>query len=159
MAGIRRKLALSLESSLKVCQHLIKRGGQRTKLIATREAQSASQIGRRNLVGHLGKFHIKAFLVAGATKRLHLERLPGDAPDLNPDEGMWNYLKRVELANVCCRDLAELRTHVIGARERLRHKRGVLRACSRQCGYDAKGTAEALRQPAGRWEQGVPAAP
>jgi len=29
---------------------------------------------------------------------LWLEQLPGYAPDLNPDEGIWNYLKRVELA-------------------------------------------------------------
>jgi hypothetical protein len=29
----------------------------------------------------------------------------------------------------------ELQTALIRARERLRHKRDVLRACSRQCGY------------------------
>ena len=44
---------------------------------------------------------IKDFLKRGAAKRLHLEQLPGYAPDLNPDEGIWNYLKRVELGNVC----------------------------------------------------------
>lgn len=78
---------------------------------------------------------IKDFLAAGAAKRLHLERLPGYAPELNPDEGIWNYLKRVELKNRCCRDLAELRHEVRRAKERLRHKRDVIRACSRQCGY------------------------
>lgn len=78
---------------------------------------------------------VKAFLRRGAAKRLHLERLPGYAPDLNPDEGIWNYLKRVELANVCCHDLDELGTALIQARERLRHKRHVIQACSRQCGY------------------------
>lgn len=78
---------------------------------------------------------VKAFLKRGAAKRLHLERLPGYAPDLNPDEGIWSYLKRVELANVCCHDLSALRTALIRARERLRHKREVIRACSRQCGY------------------------
>src|SRR6266702_4407177 len=31
-----------------------------------------------------------AFLAGGAAKRLHLERLPGYAPDLNPQEGVWN---------------------------------------------------------------------
>jgi transposase len=51
---------------------------------------------------------IKDFLRAGAAKRLHLEQLPGYAPDLNPDEGVWNYLKRVELANLCCPDLPAL---------------------------------------------------
>jgi winged helix-turn-helix protein len=29
---------------------------------------------------------------------------PFYAPDLNPEEGIWNYLKRVELGNVCCPD-------------------------------------------------------
>jgi transposase len=78
---------------------------------------------------------IKDYLAKGAAKRLHLERLPGYAPDLNPDEGIWNYLKRVELKNRCCRDLAELRVELRRAKERLRHKREVIRSCSRQCGY------------------------
>jgi transposase len=74
---------------------------------------------------------VKDFLRRGAVKRLHLEQLPGYAPDLNADEGVWNYLKRVELANVCCHDLHELRLQLIRARERLRHKRAILRSCSR----------------------------
>jgi transposase len=78
---------------------------------------------------------IKDYLAAGAARRLHLERLPGYAPDLNPDEGIWNYLKRVELKNRCCRDLAELRLELRRAKERLRHKRDIIRSCSRQCGY------------------------
>jgi transposase len=80
---------------------------------------------------------VKAFLRRGASKRRQLEQLPGYAPDLNPDEGIWNYLKRVELANVSCRDLGELRAQVIRARARLRHKREIIRACSRQCRYVA----------------------
>src|SRR3954465_4425951 len=47
---------------------------------------------------------IKTFLAAGAAERIWLERLPGYAPDLNPDEGIWHYLKHVELKNVCCHD-------------------------------------------------------
>ena len=78
---------------------------------------------------------IRDFLARGAAKRLHLERLPGYAPDLNPDEGIWNYLKRVELKNRCCHDLAELRVDLRRAKERLRHQRDIIRACSVQCGY------------------------
>jgi len=78
---------------------------------------------------------VKDFLRRGAARRLHVEQLPGYAPDLNPDEGVWNYLKRVELANVCCSDLQELRRHLIHARERVRHKRDILGACSHACGY------------------------
>jgi transposase len=78
---------------------------------------------------------VKDFLREGAAKRLQLEPLPGYAPDLNPDEGIWNSLKRVELANVCCTDLGELRHHLLRAGVRLRHKPEVVRACARECGY------------------------
>ena len=79
---------------------------------------------------------VQAFLSKGAAKRLYLVQLPGYAPKLNPDEGIWNYLKRVELKNVCCRDLAHLGRELRRAKERLRHKRGVIRSCVRQCGYE-----------------------
>jgi transposase len=80
-------------------------------------------------------YEIKALLKRGAAKRLHLEQLPGYAPDLNPDEGIWNYLKRVELGNVCCADVNHLHQELIRAKERLRHKRDIIRSCSQQCGY------------------------
>jgi transposase len=83
---------------------------------------------------------VKDFLREGAAKRLQLEELPGYAPDLNPDEGIWNYLKRVDLANVCCTDLGDLRHHLVRAGVRLRHKPEVIRACARECGY--KGPPE-----------------
>jgi len=77
---------------------------------------------------------IKAVLAAGGSARIHLERLPGYAPDLNPDEGIWQYLKRVELKNVCCRDLAELRYELRLATARLRHKRDVIKGCIKHAG-------------------------
>jgi transposase len=78
---------------------------------------------------------IKEFLARGAAKRLHLEQLPSYAPELNPVEGVWNYLKRVELGNVCCPVLAALSVALRRAKERLRHKRHVLLGCITQCGY------------------------
>jgi transposase len=78
---------------------------------------------------------VKTFLGRGAAKRLHLEQLPGYAPDLNPEEGIWKYLKRVELGNVCGSELAHLHHELIQARERLRHKQEIIRSCARQCGY------------------------
>jgi transposase len=78
---------------------------------------------------------IKDFLKPGAAKRLHLEQLPGYAPDLNPDEGIWNYLNRVELGNVSCRNLELLSSELIRASERLRHKKEIIKGCSHQCGY------------------------
>jgi transposase len=72
---------------------------------------------------------IKEFLAQGAAKRLHLERLPGYAPDLNPQEGVWNLLKRRELKNLCCQSLSHLRQELVRAKERLRHRRDVLQSC------------------------------
>lgn len=75
---------------------------------------------------------IKAFLRQGGTQRLYLAQLPSYAPDLNPDEGVWNYLKRVELKNVCCHDLPELRCELRKAVARLRHKTTVIQGFIRQ---------------------------
>ncbi len=78
---------------------------------------------------------VKDFLAAGAATRLQLVQLPGYAPDLNPDEGVWNHLKRVELRNRCCQDLDELRWELGLAIRRLRRKPHLLTACFRQCDY------------------------
>src|SRR5215831_6099925 len=83
---------------------------------------------------HRGK-PIKEFLAQGAAKRLLLEQLPGYPPDLNPDEGIWAYLKCVELRNVCCTDLDDLQQHLRLATARLRHKRHVIRGLVSHAGY------------------------
>jgi transposase len=78
---------------------------------------------------------VKDFLASGAASRLQLEQLPGYAPELNPDEGVWKHLKCVELKNLCCRSLAELKVELRKAKERLRHKRDVILGCIRQPGF------------------------
>jgi transposase len=78
---------------------------------------------------------VKEFLASGAASRLQLEQLPGYAPDLNPDEGIWKHLKCVELKNVCCQSLSELRVELRRAKERLRHKTRVILGCIRQPGF------------------------
>ncbi len=78
---------------------------------------------------------VKEFLAAGAAARVQLEQLPGYAPDLNPDEGIWRHLKYVELKNICCRSLSELRKELRKAKERLRHKKHVILGYIRQPGY------------------------
>lgn len=78
---------------------------------------------------------VKDFLAQGGAARLYLAQLPAYAPELNPDEGIWQYLKRVELRNVCCDDLAELRLELRLATARLRHKYAVLQGCVTGCGY------------------------
>jgi transposase len=78
---------------------------------------------------------VKDFLATEQGQRVHLERLPGYAPEVNPDEGIWQYLKRVELRNLVCKDLPELQTELRLAIARLRHKLHVIRGCFTQCGY------------------------
>jgi transposase len=79
---------------------------------------------------------VKEFLAQGAASRVRLEQLPAYAPDLNPDEGLWKHLKCVELKNLCCQDIAELRTELRKAKERLRHKVHVILGCIRQPGFE-----------------------
>lgn len=79
---------------------------------------------------------VKDFLASGASNRLRLEQLPGYAPELNPDEGIWKHLKYVELKNICCKSLSELRGELRKAKERLRHKKHVILGCIRQPGFE-----------------------
>jgi transposase len=79
---------------------------------------------------------VKDFLQSGASSRVQLEQLPGYAPDLNPDEGVWKHLKCVELKNLCCQSLAQLRVELRKAKERLRHKKHVILGCIRQPGFE-----------------------
>ena len=79
---------------------------------------------------------VKDYLSGGASRRLKLEQLPGYAPDLNPDQGVWKHLKCVELKNLCCQHLAELKVELRRAKERLRHKRDVILGCIRQPGFE-----------------------
>ena len=51
---------------------------------------------------------VKDFLASAAARgRVQLEQLPGYAPDLNPDEGIWKHLKCVELKDLCCESLSQ----------------------------------------------------
>jgi len=77
---------------------------------------------------------IKDCLAAGGAERIQLERLLGYAPELNPGEGIWQYLKRVELKNVVCHDLGELRYELRLTTARLRHKRHAIQGRIRRAG-------------------------
>ncbi len=77
---------------------------------------------------------VRTFLSDGAARRLHLEQLPSYAPDLNPDEGVWNWPGNVEMKNLCCKGLDRLRTELRRAKERLRHKTRIIRSFFREVG-------------------------
>lgn len=71
---------------------------------------------------------VKDYLSEGATKHLHLERLPAYAPDLNPDEGTWSHLKSVELRNVCCLTMNHLHQELDKAIRRLRRQPSLIQS-------------------------------
>jgi transposase len=77
----------------------------------------------RNLLAEVGR------------DRLRVESLPAYAPDLNPDEGAWNYLKGVELRNLCCPSLRHLREALREAALRLCSKPEIIQGCVREAGY------------------------
>ena len=78
---------------------------------------------------------VKALLAEVGRARLQVEPRPAYAPDLNPDEGIWSYLQRVELRNVCCSSLQHLRQALREAAIRLCAKPEVIQACVREAGY------------------------
>lgn len=61
-------------------------------------------------------------------RRLRLERLPAYAPDLNPVEAVWSWLKWGRLANFVADDLDELDDWVIEYLVALKYDSGLLRA-------------------------------
>ena len=77
---------------------------------------------------------VNDFLAELPRERLEIEFLPAYAPELNPEEGIWGYLKRVELKNVCSQSLSSLREQLRQATARLRQKLDVIFGCFQQTG-------------------------
>ena len=69
---------------------------------------------------------IRAFL--RRNKRLRLERLPAYAPDLNPAEPVWSWLKWGRLANFAPDDLTHLNDWIVEYLVALKHDPKLLRA-------------------------------
>ncbi|MBK7925962.1 MAG: transposase [Bryobacterales bacterium] len=70
--------------------------------------------------------------VAGLEGRIHLERLPAYAPELNPVEYVWAHLKQHELPNVCAKDLWSLGEMARERLRRMRRRKPLLAACWKQ---------------------------
>lgn len=79
---------------------------------------------------------VKSFLSNGAARQIHLERLPAYAPDLNPDEGVWNHLKYVQLRNTCSLDLNDLHHKLRLAVLRLRRRPFLIQSFFAQAGLE-----------------------
>jgi transposase len=82
---------------------------------------------------HRGRV-VQQFLATAPPGQFQVERLPGYAPDLNPDEGVWNHLKEHELANVSCMDLEQLRAELGAATLRLQRHPEMIRAFFQEAG-------------------------
>jgi transposase len=72
---------------------------------------------------------VTAFLANRAAERIQIERLPAYAPELTPVEGLWAYLKGVELCHVCCFNLPHLRKELHAAVKRVRRKPRIIKGC------------------------------
>lgn len=79
---------------------------------------------------------LKAYLAAGAAQRIHLEQLPGYAPDLNPMEWVWSFLKVAELANIPCDNLSEVKTLTHMAKRRMQRRPELIQAFIWDAGYE-----------------------
>jgi putative transposase len=60
-------------------------------------------------------------------RRVHLEFLPPYAPELNPNEYGWSYLKGGELANFCPDDVEQLHGRVVVAATNAASQQSLLR--------------------------------
>jgi len=89
-------------------------------------------VGERLLVIWDGSsIHRRADVQEFAAKtrgRIHLERLPTYAPDLNPVEWLWQHLKDVELRNLTCLDLEQLHMELHLAIDRVRQKPSLIKS-------------------------------
>lgn len=98
-------------------------------------------VGRKLLVlWHGSPIHrsneSKSLLAQGGAPGVQLEKLPAYAPDLNPDEGVWQHLKHVEMRNLCCTDLYHLAVGLNLAVRRLRKKPSLLQSFFAGAGLD-----------------------
>lgn len=116
-----RERALTGVESVAFLKHLVRQVGGKVLVIWDR-----SPI-------HRGR-EVQAFLKTNAGRLVRVESFPAYAPDLNPDEGVWQHLKHVELANMCCSDLTRLRVEFRRAVMRLRRKPELIRACFQGAG-------------------------
>jgi transposase len=122
-----RQESLSSSHSVVFLKHLLVQTGTRLLVI-----WDGSPIHRWGAV--------REFLAAGGAKRVHVEAMPGYAPDLSPlDQGCWHHLKNVELRNLACRDMEELHLEVHLAIGRMRQKARLIQSFFAAAGLSRSG--------------------
>jgi transposase len=122
-----RQESLSSSESVVFLKHLLVQTGKKLLVI-----WDGSPIHRWGAV--------QEFLADGGAKRVHLEALPGYAPDLSPlDQGCWQHLKHVEMRNVSCMDMEELHLEFHLAIGRLRQKPHMIQSFFAAAGLSLHG--------------------
>jgi transposase len=66
--------------------------------------------------------------------RIQVRFLPAYAPELNPVEPLWAYLKRNSMANFAPPDVAKLASYAKHQVRKLQHRRSLLPSFIRRCG-------------------------
>lgn len=84
---------------------------------------------------HRGE-EIILFMSNGGSEFVHLESFPAYAPDLNPDEGVWNHLKNVELGNLCCTSFPSLHKEINLGIRRMRRRPDLIKSFYAQAGLE-----------------------
>jgi transposase len=111
-----RREALTSAESVVFLQHLLVQTGK--KLLVIWDGSPIHRWG-----------DIPTFMAEEGARRIHLEALPGYAPDLSPlDQGCWHQLKDVQMANLSCMDMEELHLEFDLAVGRLRRKPQLIQA-------------------------------
>ena len=79
-----------------------------------------------NLRSHRSRY-VKEFV----KKRdyMDIEFLPPYSPDMNPDEGVWNWSKCIDLVNLCSENAKMMLKNVRGSLRRLKFRKDVHRWC------------------------------
>ena len=80
---------------------------------------------------HRSRFTREA--LTGYARRVSVYRLPPYAPELNPDEGLWAYLKGHALRGYCPPDVAALSVAIRQAVRHIRRRPHVIRSFFRAC--------------------------
>jgi transposase len=79
---------------------------------------------------------VKAYLADGDAKRIHLEQLPGYAPDQNPTEWVWCYKIFAALANSACDHLSDLKVLIKNSKRRMQRRPQLIQTFVSNAGYE-----------------------
>jgi transposase len=106
---------------------------KRVRLLIEREfGVRYSEVHVWRLLGQLGFSNLVRDYVASTAGQIQLHFLPGYAPELNPVEFLWGWLKRHALANFCPDTFAELHRTTRGKLKSAQRRSLIIASCWQQ---------------------------